>query len=54
VARLGRARIEFHQSVVRGDEVLASADLTLVCVDAGSHKPIGVPEAIRRKLEGLQ
>ncbi len=54
VARLGRARIEFHQSVVRGDEVLASADLTLVCVDAASHKPIGVPEAIRQKLEGLQ
>jgi len=54
VARLGRARMEFHQSVVRGGEVLASADLTLVCVDAGTHKPIGVPEAIREKLEGLQ
>jgi acyl-CoA thioester hydrolase len=54
VARLGRARIEFHQAVVRGDEVLASADLTLVCVAAGSHKPIGVPEPIRQKLEGLQ
>jgi acyl-CoA thioester hydrolase len=54
VARLGLARIEFQQSVVRGDEVLASADLTLVCVDAGTHKPIGVPDAIREKLEGLQ
>jgi acyl-CoA thioester hydrolase len=54
VARVGRARIEFQQSVVRGDEVLASAQLTLVCVYAGNHKPIGVPEAIRTKLEGLQ
>jgi acyl-CoA thioester hydrolase len=54
VARLGRARIEFHQSVMRGEELLAAADLTLVCVDAGNHKPIGVPEAIREKLEGLQ
>jgi acyl-CoA thioester hydrolase len=54
VARLGRARIEFQQSVMRGDEVLASADLTLVCVDAETHKPIGVPDAIREKLEGLQ
>jgi acyl-CoA thioester hydrolase len=54
VSRVGLARIEFQQSVVRGDEVLASAQLTLVCVRASSHKPIGVPEAIRAKLEGLQ
>jgi acyl-CoA thioester hydrolase len=54
VGRVGRARIEFQQSVERGDEVLASAQLTLVCVNAGNHKPIGVPEAIRAKLEGLQ
>ena len=54
VARVGLARIEFQQSVVRGGEMLASAQLTLVCVDAGNHKPIGVPEAIRAKLEGLQ
>jgi acyl-CoA thioester hydrolase len=54
VARLGLARIEFQQSVVRGTELLASADLTLVCVNAGTHKPIGVPEAIREKLQGLQ
>jgi len=54
VARLGLARIEFEQLVVRGRETLASARLTLVCVDAGNHKPIGVPEAIREKLEGLQ
>ena len=54
IARVGLARIEFQQSVVRGAEVLASADLTLVCVKATSHKPIGVPEAIRAKLEGLQ
>ena len=54
VGRVGRARIEFQQSVERGNEVLASAQLTLVCVNAGNHKPIGVPEAIREKLEGLQ
>jgi acyl-CoA thioester hydrolase len=54
IGRVGRARIEFQQSVERGDEVLASAQLTLVCVGAGDHKPIGVPEAIREKLEGLQ
>jgi acyl-CoA thioester hydrolase len=54
VGRVGRARIEFEQSVERGGEVLASAQLTLVCVNAANYKAIGVPEAIRTKLEGLQ
>jgi acyl-CoA thioester hydrolase len=54
VGRVGRARIEFEQSVERGNELLASAHLTLVCVNAASYKAIGVPEAIRTKLEGLQ
>lgn len=51
VARVGRARLVFAQSVKRGEETLVSAELTLVCVDARTQKAIGVPEAIRRKLE---
>src|SRR5499427_4608482 len=54
VRRIGRVRIEFEQSVQRAGELLASAELTLVCVNARNHKPIGVPPAIRSKLEGLQ
>jgi len=54
VRRVGRARIEFEQSVERAGELLASAELTLVCVNAHNHKPIGVPAPIRAKLEGLQ
>lgn len=52
VARVGRARLEFEHSVRRADQQLVSAELTLACVDARSHRPMGVPEAIRRKLEG--
>ena len=52
VARIGRARLEFEQTVRRGPDLLASAALTLVCLRAGSHRPIGVPEPIRRQLEG--
>jgi len=51
VARVGRARLVFMQTVKRGEETLVSAELTLVCVDARTQKAIGVPEAIRRKLE---
>jgi acyl-CoA thioester hydrolase len=51
VSRVGRARLVFAQSVKRGTETLASAELTLACVDTRTRKAIGVPEAIRRRLE---
>jgi len=51
VARVGRARLEFEQSVRRGEEILASARLTLACVSATSHRLVPVPEPIRKKLE---
>ena len=54
VARVGRARLEFEQAVIRKDEKLASARLTLACVSAKSYRLIAVPETIRRKLEGAQ
>jgi len=54
VARIGRARLEFEQSVKRAEETLASAELTLACVSARSYRPIAVPEMIRNKLEGIR
>jgi acyl-CoA thioester hydrolase len=54
VARVGRARLEFEQSVRRGEEVLASARLTLACVSAKSHRLIPVPEPIRKILQGTR
>jgi acyl-CoA thioester hydrolase len=48
---LGRARLVFAQEVKREEVTLVSAEVTLACVDARTRKPIGVPEAIRRKLE---
>ena len=54
VKQVGRARLEFDQAVMRGEEVLASAQLSLACVSAKSYRPVAVPEAIRKKLEGLR
>ena len=54
VKRLGRASIEFDQEVMRGEELLASAKLTLACVNAKSHRPVAVPEAIYKRLGNLR
>ena len=54
VKHVGRARLEFDQAVMRREEVLASAELRLACVSANSYRPVAVPEAIRKKLEGLR
>ncbi len=54
VMRVGRVRLEFDQEVMRGEEVLASAQVSLACVSAQSYRPVAVPEAIRKKLEGLR
>jgi len=51
---VGRARLVFDQAVMRGEEVLASAELSLACVGAKSYRPVAVPEAIRKKLDGLR
>ena len=49
--RISPARLVLEQQVVRGDEALVSAELTLACVDARSHKLIVLPEAIRKTLQ---
>ena len=54
VKRLGRASIEFDQEVRRGEELLASAKLTLACINAKSHRPVAVPEAIYKRLGNLR
>ena len=54
VKQVGRARLVFDQAVMRGEEMLASAELSLACVSAKSYRPVAVPEAIRKKLEGLR
>jgi acyl-CoA thioester hydrolase len=54
VKQVGRARLVFDQAVMRGEEVLASAELSLACVSAKSYRPVAVPEAIQKKLEALR
>ena len=53
LSSVGRARLVFAQEVKREAEKLVSAEITLACVDARSQKAIGVPEAIRKRLEKI-
>ncbi len=51
VERLGRARVIFEQRVMRGDERLVSARVSVACVDARTYTPVPVPEAVRLAFE---
>ncbi len=51
VAEPRRARLVFAQQVLRGDELLVEAGITIACVDAQSYKPIPVPAGILEKFE---
>ncbi|HKC44701.1 MAG TPA: tol-pal system-associated acyl-CoA thioesterase [Burkholderiales bacterium] len=50
-ARVGGARIEFDQRVMRGDELLVSAKVKAACVHPATYRPVAVPEALREKLQ---
>ncbi len=39
------AKMEFHQSVCRGDEVLVEADITLACIST-TGRPKRIPEMV--------
>ena len=54
VAEPRRARLVFEQKVLRGDELLVEAGITIACVDAQSHKPIPVPAGILEKFEATE
>jgi acyl-CoA thioester hydrolase len=50
IKELGRSRLNLLQSVRRGDEVLAEAEVHLVCVLLESFKPVSVPEVLSKRL----
>lgn len=46
---IGRSRISLQQAVTRGAELLAEAEVHLVCVSLESFKPVSVPEVLREQ-----
>lgn len=54
VTRATRARLVFSQQVLKGEQLLVEADITIACTDPRTHKPIAVPDAIYRQFEHSQ
>jgi acyl-CoA thioester hydrolase len=49
VKDIGRSRLNLLQTVSRGGEVLAEAEVHLVCVTAAEFKPVSVPEVLKKQ-----
>ena len=45
------ARLVLEQSIERAGEALASATVTLACIDAVAHRPIALPDVIKNAFE---
>jgi len=53
IARLGRARVEFAQRVLRGGETIVSATVEAACVHPRTFRPVPLPEELRERLETI-
>jgi tol-pal system-associated acyl-CoA thioesterase len=54
IAQLRGAGIVFHQSVRRGDELLAQGEVTIACVDRAEMKPRRLPPEMAARLRLVQ
>ena len=54
IGRVRGAAMVFHQSVRRGDEILAQGEVTIACVDRAGVKPRRLPPDMAAKLQGMQ
>lgn len=50
LSEIGRASLDFAQTIVRGPTRLVSARITLACVDATRFKPVRIPQPILHAL----
>ena len=47
----GRSFITFDQSILRGEEMLTSATVKVVCIDAEKFKPVSIPKLMLERFE---
>ena len=53
VTACGRTSFEFHQEILRGDEVLNVGDVRCGTLDAHTFRPVAMPEPISEQLKKL-
>jgi acyl-CoA thioester hydrolase len=51
IVETGRASMVFSQSILRDNEELCTGRVHIVCLDAGSFKPVAVPERILNMID---
>ena len=51
VTACGRTSFEFHQEILRGDEVLNVGDVRCGTLDAHTFRPVAMPEPISEQLK---
>lgn len=49
IKEIGRSRLNMIQTVMRGDELLSTGEVHLVCVTADGFKPVSVPDVMRKQ-----
>lgn len=48
---MGRSWMELDQAAIRDAEALVTARVKIVCVNGQSFRPVGIPPAIKEKME---
>ncbi len=51
ISQLGRASMTFAQTAWRGQQLLVSAEVKVVCVQSQTMKPQAIPDFIRQQLK---
>jgi acyl-CoA thioester hydrolase len=46
LAKVGASQMVVNQRVMRGEELIAAAEVKVVCVDAATFRPVKIPKAI--------
>ncbi|MDQ2818984.1 MAG: tol-pal system-associated acyl-CoA thioesterase [Pseudomonadota bacterium] len=50
ISKLGRASVVFHQQALRGEQLLASAQVKVGCVDLATLRPRAIPHPAAAKM----
>lgn len=53
ISKVKRASLVFEQHIMRGDTLLCSGEITLVCVDLGSFRPAAIPDSILKEINNV-
>jgi acyl-CoA thioester hydrolase len=54
VANVGKASFVFRQRLLRGDEVLSTATVKVVCLSNDTFRPVAIPAAVRDRIDAQQ